>query len=46
MIRLAEDNQLSGYKHHGFWGAMDTLRDRLSLEEQWASGKAPWQVWS
>lgn len=46
MKRLAQKGELSGYKHHGFWAAMDTLRDRVSLEEQWASGKAPWQVWS
>jgi glucose-1-phosphate cytidylyltransferase len=24
---------------------MDTLRDKLQLEELWASGKAPWKVW-
>lgn len=43
---LAQQNKLSGYKHHGFWAAMDTLRDRVTLEEQWASGDAPWKVWS
>ena len=25
---------------------MDTLRDKMVLEELWASGKAPWKVWS
>jgi glucose-1-phosphate cytidylyltransferase len=24
---------------------MDTLRDKLHLEELWAGGRAPWQVW-
>jgi glucose-1-phosphate cytidylyltransferase len=42
---LARDNELSVYKHHGFWAAMDTLRDRTYLEELWAEKKAPWKVW-
>jgi glucose-1-phosphate cytidylyltransferase len=24
---------------------MDTLRDRIHLEELWTSGKAPWKTW-
>jgi glucose-1-phosphate cytidylyltransferase len=42
---LAHDNQMSAYLHDGFWQPMDTLRDKLLLEELWASGKAPWKVW-
>ena len=42
---LAVSNQLSIYKHSGFWQPMDTLRDKLHLEELWESGKAPWKVW-
>ncbi|MCF6314097.1 MAG: glucose-1-phosphate cytidylyltransferase [Verrucomicrobiales bacterium] len=42
---LARDGQLSAYQHHGFWRPMDTLRDRIELEEMWNSGKAPWKVW-
>ena len=42
---LATSNQLSIYKHGGFWQPMDTLRDKLHLEELWESGKAPWKVW-
>lgn len=42
---LARQNQLSAYKHTGFWQPMDTLRDRMKLEEIWDSGKAPWKVW-
>ena len=42
---LAENGQLSAYQHHGFWQPMDTLRDRMYLEELWSSGKAPWKVW-
>ena len=43
--KLAKDNQLSAYKHTGFWYAMDTLRDKNHLEQLWAEGKAPWKVW-
>jgi len=42
---LAAEGQLTAYHHHGFWQPMDTLRDRHSLEELWASGRAPWKVW-
>ena len=45
METLAHQNQLSIYKHNGFWQPMDTLRDKQHLEELWASGKAPWKTW-
>jgi len=41
---LAADGQLSAYKHEGFWHPMDTLRDKIVLEEMWQKG-APWKVW-
>lgn len=45
MERLASTGQLSAYRHDGFWQPMDTLRDKMHLEELWAAGKAPWMVW-
>lgn len=45
MEKLASDGQMSAYKHDGFWQPMDTLRDKVLLEELWASGNAPWKVW-
>lgn len=42
---MALDNELSAYKHDGFWQAMDTMRDKTHLEELWGSGKAPWKLW-
>ena len=42
---LARDNALAAYKHRGFWQPMDTLRDKMLLEQLWASGDAPWRVW-
>ena len=43
--RLAKEGDLAAFKHHGFWQPMDTLRDKMHLEELWLSGKAPWKVW-
>ena len=42
---LARDGQLSAYIHDGFWQPMDTLRDKVKLEELWQSGSAPWKRW-
>ena len=42
---LAGQGQLEAYQHHGFWQPMDTLRDRVLLEELWATGRAPWKNW-
>ena len=43
--RLAKEGNLAAYQHHGFWQPMDTLRDKVQLEELWQSGNAPWKVW-
>lgn len=42
---LANDRELSAYKHNGFWKCMDTLRDKKELEMLWQSSHAPWKVW-
>ena len=42
---LASDGQLGVYRHHGFWAALDTLRDKVMLEDLWARGQAPWKIW-
>jgi glucose-1-phosphate cytidylyltransferase len=42
---LAREGQLNAYKHHGFWKAMDALRDKNELTELWLAGKAPWALW-
>jgi glucose-1-phosphate cytidylyltransferase len=44
--RLSEEGDLAAFPHHGFWQPMDTLRDKMHLEELWQSGKAPWKLWS
>ena len=42
--RIAAEGQLSAWRHTGFWQPMDTLRDKLHLEELWQAG-APWRSW-
>ncbi len=42
---LALDNQLMSFKHDGFWQPMDTLRDKIKLEELWDANEAPWKLW-
>ena len=43
---LAADKQLAAFKHRGFWRPMDTLRDKIQLEEMWGAGNAPWKTWA
>lgn len=45
MEKLGTNGQLAAFKHRGFWHAMDTLRDKVHLEDMWASGKVPWKTW-
>ncbi len=45
MENLARDNQIDAFIHKGFWQPMDTLRDRVHLEDLWSSGTAPWKSW-
>lgn len=42
---VAAEGQLAAFKHDGFWQCMDTLRDRLYLENLIETKKAPWMVW-
>lgn len=43
--QLASEGQLMAYEHEGFWQPMDTLRDKIHLEELWQSNNAPWKNW-
>jgi glucose-1-phosphate cytidylyltransferase len=45
MESLAKNRELVAYKHDSFWKPMDTLRDKVQLEQLWAAEKAPWKVW-
>lgn len=43
--RLAGEDQLRAFLHDGFWQPMDTLRDKMLLEEEWLSGHPRWRMW-
>jgi glucose-1-phosphate cytidylyltransferase len=43
--KLVTAGEVHAFFHHGFWQAMDTLRDKQHLEELWAKGDAPWKSW-
>ena len=42
---ICAQRKLAVYKHNGFWKCMDTMRDRIQLEELWSNGGAPWRNW-
>ncbi|MEI6050746.1 MAG: glucose-1-phosphate cytidylyltransferase [Bacteroidota bacterium] len=42
---IAAEGELVAYRHYGFWRPMDTLRDKIELEEMWNSGNAKWKLW-
>ena len=43
--RLAQEGQLMAFKHTSFWQCMDTLRDKILLQQLWDTERAPWKVW-
>jgi glucose-1-phosphate cytidylyltransferase len=45
MEKIAYDNQMNAFKHHGFWRPMDTLKDKYDLNEMWVENNAPWKLW-
>jgi glucose-1-phosphate cytidylyltransferase len=42
---IANQNQLTAFKHNGFWRPMDTLRDKIDLETMWNSNNCEWKLW-
>jgi glucose-1-phosphate cytidylyltransferase len=43
--RLIEKRLLGSYRHPGFWQAMDTFKDKITLDRMEARGECPWMVW-
>jgi len=43
--RLIQQEQLLAYRYNGFWGCMDTFKDKQTLDDMYARGEAPWEVW-
>jgi len=45
LIKLAQENQLSLFRHNGFWFCMDTYKEVEDLNKMWKSGNAKWKIW-
>jgi len=43
--RLSKINELSLYKHYGFWFCMDTYKEVEDLNKMWSTDEAPWKIW-
>lgn len=44
--RLIAESKLGCYCHEGFWGCMDTYKEKQALDDMVITGRTPWQVWS
>lgn len=42
---LTKSGQVYAFRHNGFWQPMDTLREKIILNELWNEGNAPWKIW-
>ena len=45
LAKLAKKNELLAFKHKGFWACMDTMRDKIDINQIWSKKKAPWKIW-
>jgi glucose-1-phosphate cytidylyltransferase len=43
--RLISEGQLMAYQHEGFYAPMDSFKDKQQLDDLYAHGQAPWEVW-
>ena len=43
--RLIAEKKLTTVKYGGYWGAMDTFKDKITLDRMEARGDCPWMVW-
>jgi glucose-1-phosphate cytidylyltransferase len=43
--KIAEAGELMAFRHDNYWQCMDTLRDKIDLENRWNNKKAPWKIW-
>ena len=45
LVQISQDGELAAYQHRGFWQSMDTLREKVYLEDLWLKQEAPWKTW-
>ena len=39
------EKKLSIFHYEGFWGCMDTYKEKQALDDMYANGRRPWVVW-
>lgn len=44
--RLAADRKLVGFRHEGFFAAMDTFKEKKRFDEMYESNQRPWEIWN
>ncbi|MDA0658336.1 MAG: sugar phosphate nucleotidyltransferase [Planctomycetota bacterium] len=44
--RLIDVQKLGAYRYEGFWGCMDTYKEKQALDDMYARGNTPWEVWN
>ena len=44
IVKILKTKKMFIYKHNSFWQCMDTLRDKLYLDELWKK-KPKWKIW-
>jgi len=45
MVNITQKEQLMAFKHYDYWQPMDTIRDKMELQNEWSSGVAKWKNW-
>ena len=43
--RLIDARRLRAFKYDGFWGCMDTYKDKQRFDDMYSRGETPWEVW-
>lgn len=43
--RLITQNELIAHRYTGFWGCIDTFKDKQAFDAMEAQGNTPWKVW-
>ena len=44
--RLIQEGKLFANRYQGFWGAIDTFKDKKRFDDLSAKGETPWMVWN
>ena len=43
---LAHEGRLASFRHEGYWHVMDTLPEKIRLQEEWDRGRPGWVTWT